>query len=126
MHGHSVGRWDGDTLVVDTVGIVPQAYVAISEAVGIPNDGDMHIVERLHLAAPNVLHDDMEITAPKVLTTTWKTTRIFRRYPERHYEIVEGECQQEDLLPGKDKFGNDIFVPNPQGEYGTVPVHPAK
>jgi hypothetical protein len=126
MHGHSIGHWDGDTLVIDTVGIVAQAFIAISEAVGIPNNGDMHIVERLHLAAPNVLHDDMEITAPKVLTATWKTTRIFRRYPERHYEIIEGECQQEDLLPGKDKFGNDIFVPNPQGEYGTVPVHPAK
>ncbi len=126
MHGHSIGRWDGDTLVVDTVAIVPQAYIAISEAVGIPNNGDMHIVERLHLAGPNVLHDDMEITAPKVLTATWKTTRIFRRYPERHYDIVEGECQQEDLLPGKDQFGNDIFVSNPQGEYGTVPVHPAK
>jgi hypothetical protein len=124
MHGHSIGHWDGDTLVVDTTAIMPQAYIAISEAVGIPNNGDMHIVERLHLAAPDVLHDDMEITAPNVLTSTWKTTRIFRRYPDRHYEIVEGECVHEDLLPGKDKFGNDIFVPNPQAEYGTV--HTAK
>jgi hypothetical protein len=120
MHGHSIGHWDGDTLVIDTTAIAPQAYVAISEAVGIPNNGDMHVVERVHLAAPNVLHDDMEITAPKVLAATWKTTRIFRRYPERHYEIIEGECEQEDLLPAKDPFGNDIFVSNPQGAYGTV------
>jgi hypothetical protein len=112
--------------VIDTAAIVPQAYVAISEAVGIPNNGDMHVIERLRLAAPNVLHDDMEITAPKVLTATWKTTRIFRRYPERHYEITEGECEQEDLLPGKDPFGNDIYVRNPQGQYGTVPIHTAK
>jgi hypothetical protein len=120
MHGYSIGHWDGDTLVIDTTAIMPQAYIAISEAVGIPSNGDMHIVERLHLAAPNILHDDMEITAPKILIATWKTTRIFRRYPERHYEIIEGECQHEDLLPGKDPYGNDIFVPNPQGEYGTV------
>ena len=120
LHGHSIGHWDGDILVVDTTGIAPQAYIATNEAVGIPNNGDMHIVERLHLAKPNILYDDMEITAPKVLTATWKTTRIFRRYPERHYEIIEGECVQEDLVPGKDAFGNDIFVPQPQNPDGSV------
>jgi hypothetical protein len=120
LHGHSIGHWDGETLVIDTTAIVPQAFIAISEAVGIPNDGDMHVVERLHLAKPDVLYDDLEITAPKVLDATWKTTRIFRRFPERHYEITEGECEQEDLVPGKDQFGNDIFVANPQGQYGSV------
>ena len=45
IHGHSIGRWDGDTLVVDTIGVIPQAYLAISEAAGIPNNGGMHIVE---------------------------------------------------------------------------------
>jgi hypothetical protein len=120
MHGHSIGHWDGETLVIDTTAIAPQAYIAISEAVGIPNNGDMHILERLHLAKPNVLYDEMEITAPKVLNTSWKTTRIFRRYPERHYEITEGECAQEDLVAGKDQFGNDIFVPNAQNPDGSV------
>ncbi len=120
LHGHSVGHWEGDVLVIDTTAIAPQAYIAISEAAGIPNDGDMHIVERLHLAKPNVLHDDLEITAPKVLTETWKTTRIFRRYPDRHYEIIEGECEQEDLVPGKDQYGNDIFVSQPQNPDGSV------
>jgi hypothetical protein len=120
LHGYSIGRWEGDTLVVDTTSIVPQAYIAISEATGIPNNGDLHIVEHIRLVAPNVMHDDLEITAPNVLTTTWRTTRIFRRYPDRHYEIAEGECEQEDLLPGKDEHGNDIYIPNAQGPYGTV------
>lgn len=120
LHGHSIGHWDGETLVVDTTAITPQAYIAISEAVGIPNNGDMHVLERLHLAKPNVLYGDLEITAPKVLSATWKTTRIFRRYPERHYEITEGECAQEDLVAGKDQLGNDIFVLNPQNPDGSV------
>jgi hypothetical protein len=120
LHGHSIGHWEGETLVVDTVAIVPQAYIAISEAAGIPNNGDMHIVERIHLAGPNILQDEMEITAPKVLTGPWKTTRMYRRYPERHYEITEGECATEDLVPGKDQFGNDIFVPRPQNPDGSV------
>lgn len=120
LHGHSIGHWEGDTLAVDTTAIVPQAYIAISEAVGIPNNGAMHIVERIHLVEPNVLHDDLEITAPNVLSAVWKTTRIFRRYPERHYEIIEGECAQEDLREGKDQFGNAIFLPSSQGAYGSV------
>jgi hypothetical protein len=120
FHGHSIGHWEGETLVIDTVAIAPQAYIAISEAAGIPNNGDMHIVERLYLAKPDVLNDNLEITAPNVLTTTWKTIRIFRRYPERHYEITEGECAQEDLTAGKDQHGNDIYIPSPQGPYGTV------
>ena len=120
LHGHSIGHWEGDVLVVDTTAIAPQAYIATNEAVGIPNNGDMHIVERLHLAKPDVLHDDLEITAPKVLTAPWKTTRIFRRYPDRHYEIIEGECEQEDLVPGKDAYGNDIFVAHPQNPDGSV------
>jgi hypothetical protein len=120
MHGHSIGRWDGDVLVVDTTAVAPQAYIATSEAVGVPNNGDMHIVERLSLAKPNVLRDELEITAPKVLTAPWRTTRFFIRYPDRHYEITEGECVQEDLVAGKDQFGNDIFVPHPQNPDGSV------
>ncbi len=120
LHGHSIGHWDGDALVVDTVAIVPQAYIAISEATGIPNNGDVYVVERLHLAKPNELHDDLEITAPKVLTETWKTTRIYRRYPERHYEILEGECVQEDLIEGKDQYGNAIYIRNPQNPDGSI------
>jgi hypothetical protein len=120
LHGHSVGHWEGDVLVIDTTAIAPQAYVTTSEATGVPNNGDIHIVERIHLAKPNVLHDDLEITAPKILSGLWKTTRIFRRYPERHYEIIEGECVQEELVPGKDPFGNDIFVPHAQNPDGSV------
>ena len=36
FHGHSIGRWEGDTLVVDTVGVIPQALIAVSEAAGVP------------------------------------------------------------------------------------------
>src|SRR5215469_4016105 len=35
LHGYSIGHWEGDTLVVDTTAIIAQAYIAISEAVGI-------------------------------------------------------------------------------------------
>ena len=111
FHGHSIGKWEGDTLVVDTVGVVPQAFIAISEAAGVPNNGDMRIIERIHLAGKDELHDDIEIIAPKVLTKPWKTTRIYFRQRARKFDIVEGVCLEGSFAPSKDQRGNDIFVP---------------
>jgi hypothetical protein len=111
FHGHSIGRWEGDTLVVDTVGILPEVYLAISEGVGIPNGGDMHIVERIRLVSPDLLHDELEITAPHVLTAPWKTTRIYYRERARKYDIVEGVCLQGNFVDQVDERGNAVFVP---------------
>jgi len=111
FHGHSIGRWEGDTLVVDTVGVVPQAYIAISEAAGVPNNGDMRIAERIYLASRDILHVELEITAPKVLTRPWKTTRIYFRQRARKFDIVEGVCLEGYFAPGTDKDGNAIFAP---------------
>src|SRR5262249_29468964 len=77
--GESIGHWEGDTLVVDTVGVKPESFIAIAEDAGVPNNGDMHIVERMHLVAPDTFSDDMVITAPHVLTKPWSTSRIYYR-----------------------------------------------
>src|SRR5438045_2135871 len=90
FHGHSIGHWEGDTLVVDTVDILPQAPLAVSEAAGLPNNGDMRVVERIHLAEKDVLHVDLEIFAPKILTAPWKKTRIFLRQRGRKFDHVGG------------------------------------
>ncbi|MBV8746256.1 MAG: hypothetical protein JO134_14560 [Xanthobacteraceae bacterium] len=120
FHGHSIGHWEGDTLVVDTVGVLPEVYLAVSEAVGVPNNGDMHIVERIHLQGPDVLHDDLEITAPKILTAPWKTTRIYFRQRARKYDIVEGVCIQGEYSERKDQDGNAVFVPMPHQVGGNL------
>jgi hypothetical protein len=122
FHGHSIGRWEGDTLVVDTVDIMPQAPLAISEAAGVPNNGDMRVVERIHLADKDILHDDLEIFAPKVLTAPWKTTRIFFRQRARKFDIVEGVCEQGNLSERIDKDGNAIFVPIERTPWGNIAV----
>ncbi|HVY63937.1 MAG TPA: hypothetical protein VHH11_03865 [Gammaproteobacteria bacterium] len=122
MHGHSIGHWEGSTLVVDTVGVLPQAYIALSEAVGVPNNGGMHILERIHLRDPDTLADDMEITAPKVLTGTWKTTRLFKRRRGPQFDIIEGQCVQGELTEAVDEHGNAIFERNGTNADGSVPV----
>ncbi|HVY34843.1 MAG TPA: hypothetical protein VG960_10515 [Caulobacteraceae bacterium] len=111
FHGHSIGHWEGDTLVIDTIGVVPQAWLAIGESVGIPNNGDMHIVERMKLAKPDELIDTLTITAPHVLTKPWTTTRHFTRERRRDFDMVEGICLEGEFNPAVDKDGNSIFVP---------------
>jgi hypothetical protein len=111
FHGHSVGHWEGQTLVVDTVGVAPEVYLAVSEAVGLPNNGDLHVVERLHLAGPDTLDDELEITAPQILSRPWKTTRIYQRQRARRFDIVEGVCRQGDFRSARDAQGNAIYVP---------------
>jgi hypothetical protein len=118
FHGHSIGYWEGETLVVDTVGVLPETYIALSEAVGLPNNGDMHIVERIHLVGPDKLADDLEIRAPNVLTQIWKTSRFLFRQRARKYDIAEGVCIQGNFSEGKDSGGNSVFVPIPETEGG--------
>src|SRR3984957_12861488 len=111
FHGHSIGRWEGDTLVVDTVALLPQVYLAVNEAVGVPNNGDMHIVERLHLQGPDTLLDDLEINANKLLSKPWRTTRKYYRQRAKKYDIAEGVCEQGFFTDGVDDNGNSVFAP---------------
>jgi hypothetical protein len=126
FHGHSIGHWEGDTLVVDTVDIMPEAPLAISEAAGLPNNGDMHVIERIHLADKDILHDDIEIIAPHILTKPWKTTRIFFRQRARKFDIVEGVCATGDLVERVNADGDHIFVPVQKSEWGHTTAVPAK
>ena len=120
FHGHSIGHWEADTLVVDTVAILPEAYLAVSEAVGLPNNGDLHVLERIHLVAPDILRDDLEIIAPHLLKAPWKTQRLYFRQRARKYDIVEGVCLQGSFSEGRDAAGNAVFVPEQQTDDGNV------
>jgi hypothetical protein len=114
FNGHSIGRWEGDVLIVDTVAILPQTFLPIGQSVGIPNNGDVHIVERIHLAEPDRLEDDLEIDAPKVLAAPWKITKSFVRSRKRSDDIVEASCRQGDFVAAVDGRGNHVFIPTPK------------
>ena len=120
FQGYSVGHWEGDTLVVETAGIYPQAPLAIHEGVGIPNNGGMRTVERIHLAGPDTLHVELEIHAPKILTAPWKTTRIWNRSRERAYEVVEGVCTLGQFRPRVNEAGDHVWEKFELDEYGGV------
>jgi hypothetical protein len=92
--------------------------IAISEAQGIPNGGDMHIKERMYLQKPEVWADELTITAPKVLTKPWVTTRIYYRQRLRRLEIVEGTCLEGWFKPAVDKDGYPTWERIEHDKYG--------
>jgi hypothetical protein len=118
FNGHSIGHWEGDTLVVDTVAILPQTFLPVGQAVALPNNGDMHIVERIRLTDHDALSFDLEITAPHQLAAPWRITRHFVRRPDRRAEIVEASCRQGDFASAQDAQGNFIFTPIAHEEGG--------
>ena len=112
FHGHSIGKWEGNVLVIDTIAVLPQVYIAPSEAHGIPNGGDMHTQERIWVEK-DVMHVYMKITAPHVLTKPYETTRYYFRQRARKFDIVEGVCSEGYFAPRLDKDGFHVFVPQP-------------
>jgi hypothetical protein len=120
FHGHSIGKWEGDTLVVETVNIKPQTMFAMSEAAGVPNNGDVKVMERIRLAKPDELHFDIEITAPYVLEKPYRTTRIWFRQRARKFDIVEGVCLEGNYSERVDNDGNHVFVEIKRHEWGNI------
>lgn len=86
FYGRSVGRWEGNTLVVDTVGI--KDYVRY---LNVPHSNDMRIKERIHPVAPDIVWDEITIEDPATLEKPWSFTFAYRRMPG--YTLLEYICE---------------------------------
>ena len=86
-YGRSVGHWEGQTLVVDTVG-VKESVLGHSE---MPHSDKMRITERLHLVTPDILHDQITVEDPVTLEQPWTFTFAYKRIP--NYEMLEYVCE---------------------------------
>jgi hypothetical protein len=86
FYGRSVGHWDGDTLVVDTVGIKPTVTLR-----GIPHSSQMHVTERIRMLSPEVLHDQITVEDPVMLEKPYTYTTAYKRMSS-DYEMVEFVC----------------------------------
>jgi hypothetical protein len=86
FYGHSVGRWEGDTLVVNTIGV--KENVRFQNA---PHSPNMRITERIHLVAPDILWNEVTIDDPATLEKPWTVTYAYRRNP--NYTLLEYVCE---------------------------------
>lgn len=99
--GHSIGKWDGDTFVVDTVGINDVNWL---DRMGHPHSDKLHVVERFHRTDDTTMLLDITIDDPIAYTKTWQATqRVFRTRPKAR--AVEGICE--------DMFQNESFGIHP-------------
>jgi len=84
--GHSVGHWDGDTLVVETVGV--KDYVRFRN---VPHSASMRIVERIRLIDDEFMENRVSVSDPEFLTGPWTWTWMYRRWPG--YKLQEYVCE---------------------------------
>ena len=84
--GHSVGRWVGDMLVVDTIGMKPNVRMR-----GVPHSPNMQVDEKIRLTSADAMEDQITITDPEYLTEPWTFTFHYRRM--LGYKLGEFVCE---------------------------------
>jgi len=93
--GHSTGRYDGDTLVIDTVGL-KETWI---DRVGHPHSDAMHLVERLRRVSQNSLEYQFTVDDPKAYKKPW-TGKIVQDLLPRNFQVLEGVLCEELLQMG--------------------------
>jgi hypothetical protein len=91
FNGHSIGHWEGDTLIVDTVGLGHDRPLGF----GFLNHGpQLRVVERIRLTAPDTLEDQMTLSDPDMLTKPWHPVYTFTRH--REWDQLEYVCEENN------------------------------
>jgi hypothetical protein len=73
-NGHSVGHFEGDTLVVETAGFNEKTFV---DATGAPHTDELRTVERIRRISPTQLEDVITIHDPKHYTRDWQARFVY-------------------------------------------------
>ena len=77
-HGESIGHWEGDTLVVDTIDLTDKTTI---DKYGIPHSDALHLVERIRRTGRDALEDVVTMTDPKAFTAPWVYRATYTRAP---------------------------------------------
>ncbi len=87
-YGYSVGHWDGDTLVIESIGFDERSWL---DHFGNPHSDQMRLVERWHRLDRDNLELNLTLTDPKTYTKPWVGERKnFRLQPQK--ELEESPC----------------------------------
>jgi len=111
--GHSIGSWDGDALVIDTVGFNEQVWM---ERWGVPHTDRLHTIERISRPDFNTLNYDITIDDPGAYTAPW--TSGYTKQWQAGTELFEYICQENN-------FGPQLMIGVDNGESrGALPFIP--
>jgi hypothetical protein len=97
--GHSVGHWDGDTLVIDVTSMSDQTWF---DRAGNFHSDALHVVERYTPLSPDALAYEATIEDPKVFSRPWKMSMPLYRRLEKNAQLMEFKCVEcvEELVYG--------------------------
>ena len=100
--GTSVGKWEGDTLVVETIGFKPMEAIRVDFGLFVYISPDSKVTERFTFVNKDEIHYQFTVEDPVAYTQPWKGELTFRRSPERIYEYAchEGNYSVPHILAG--------------------------
>ncbi len=93
-YGHSIGQWQGDTLVVDSVGFNESFWI---DRQGTPHTDKLHLTERFTRTDLNTLKYEFTVEDPGAYTAPWTSGILLRWSPGQ--ELFEYVCQDNNLAP---------------------------
>jgi Carboxypeptidase regulatory-like domain len=88
--GHSVGHWEGDTLVIDTIGFNNKAWIPNA----LPSTETLHVIERYHRPDLKHLEIDVILDDPATLAKPWRQKMVWTLAPGE--EILESLCNENN------------------------------
>ena len=89
--GDSIGRWEGNTLVVDVTNF--NGLTWFDHAANFATDA-IHITERFTMVDANTIHYEATIEDPAVYTRPWKMSMALKREREKGFEFMEEACHE--------------------------------
>lgn len=89
--GYSIGKWDGDALVVDTIGLNDRSWL---DAFGHPHSEDMHVTERFHRVDFGHMEIQITVDDPKTYTKPFTITLKDRLLPDT--DLIEHFCAENE------------------------------
>lgn len=100
--GDSIGHWEGQTLVADTVSASPSLLRGILVEGGLdtlwaPLSEQAHFIERIRMIDQDTLEDQMVIEDPVAFKHPWKLTRQFHRV-RNMTRLIDEDCQGNDRI----------------------------
>jgi hypothetical protein len=97
--GTSVGRWEGDTLVVETTGFNEKTFI---DATGVPHSDQLRTVERMKKLDDKTLEVVVEVTDPVTFTRPWSARYVYDLHPDLRLDYYHCGDEHRDIshIPG--------------------------
>jgi hypothetical protein len=98
--GQSVGKWEGETFVIDVTGFNDSSWFDRS---GNFHSESLHVVERYTRTSPDVISYEATIEDPKTFTRPWKISLPLYRRAEKNAQLMDFKCVEfvEELMYGQ-------------------------